>query len=166
MDETRDDIPVTVTEGPTEPERPYRYRLERGWAKRQLIHELARMEKTQQLLAQEYGVSESAVTQFKQRHQPEIEAVKLDIENEFAGLWVARKVNRLAELESDIERIIQTNAGDTVRMADAEILRTKAALLKQVADELGQIPNKSHVKIEAETTVRYLMTGVDDEDLR
>jgi predicted transcriptional regulator len=154
------------TEGPTEPQKPYRYRLERGWAKRQLIHELARMEKTQQLLAQEYGVTESAVTQFKQRHQAEIEAVKLDIENEFAGLWVARKVNRLAELESDIERIISTNAGDTVRMADAEILRTKAALLKQVADELGQIPNKSHIRIEQDTVVRYLMTGVDDTDLK
>lgn len=165
MDETRDDIPVT-TDSQTDQERPYRYRLERGWAKRQLIHELARMEKTQVQLAQEYGVVQSSISEFGTRHRAEIEAVKLDIENEFAGLWVAKKVNRLAELESDIERIIQTNAGDTVRMADAEILRTKAALLKQVADELGQIPNKSHVKIESETVVRYLMTGVDDENLK
>jgi hypothetical protein len=165
MDETRDDIQIPA-DSPTDEERPYRYRLERGWAKRQLIHELARMEKTQIVLAREYGVTQGAVSQFQTRHQAEIDAVKLDIENEFAGLWVAKKVNRLAELESDIERIIQTNAGDTVRMADAEILRTKAALLRQIADELGQIPNKSHVKIESENVVRYLMTDVDDENLR
>jgi transposase-like protein len=154
------------TDSSADEPRPHGYKLERGWAKRQLIQEMARMEKTQTQLAREYGVVQSSISEFGTRHAVEIEAAKVDIESEFAGLWVAKKVNRLAELESDIERIIESNAGDTVRMADAELLRVKAGLLRQVADELGQIPNKSHVKVEQEIKVKYLMTDVNDEDLR
>jgi hypothetical protein len=124
-------------------------KLERAYVRRRLIVELAKEEKTQRELAAIYGCAPSAIAQFKERNLPAILEARLDLGNEFTGLWIAQKLDRLAELEALFE--------DTVSARDRE---TKAMLLRHAAEELGQIPNKSTLDITAEVKVR--IEGLDD----
>lgn len=128
-------------------------KLESGWAKRKLIHELARMEKNQIQLAAEYGVVQSSISEFSTRHRPEIDAVKQDIENEFAGLWIVEKVNRLAEAQADVEAISEALGSTT----DEKLLRVKLAIMRQVAEEMGQL--KTNVEVGGK--VSYVIEGID-----
>lgn len=149
-------------------------KLNRGHVKFRLIRALADGSKTQSQLARDFGVVSSAITQFKQAHRAEIEAVRADLNNEFAGLVLANKANRLAELEADIEaigdgRIRVTIEGEdgreiTSEKVDPALLRAKHAALKAIAEELGQLPSKLNVSVDP-VTVRYEVSGVPDEDL-
>jgi hypothetical protein len=124
-------------------------KLERAYARRRLIIDLAKEEKTQRELAALYDCSVSSINEFKARHMPAILEARADLGNEFTGLWIAQKLDRLAELEALFE--------DTVSARDRE---TKAMLLRHAAEELGQIPNKSTLDITAEVKVR--IEGLDD----
>lgn len=141
-----------------------RYPLERGHVRYKLIHELARGEKTLTKLAEEYGVVHSAIIQFRDRHQTRVNEVKADIENEFAGLWIAEKRARIAEYQADVELINDSGAGQNTKMADADMLRVKAAIMRAVADELGHIPSKVNINVSQKVT--YVIEGVDPETLR
>lgn len=153
-----------------------RHPLTRGHIKHKLIHELARDEKTQRVLAREYGVAQSAISQFKTRYATEIAEVRADLENEFAGLWIAQKMRRLAEYQADAEEIgdarVQAIVGQdaegepiAVEKVDTALVRAKHAALRAVAEEMGQIPAKVNITVEP-VTVRYEVVGVDPEDLK
>lgn len=141
-----------------------RYPLERGNVRWKLIHELARGEKPQTVLAEEYGVVQSAISQFRDRHLTEINEVRADIENEFAGLWIADKKRRVAEYQAEIELIEEVRGGTVRNMRDVELSKLKAAVLRAVADELGQIPARMNVSVNHKVT--YVIEGVDMENLR
>lgn len=153
-----------MAESPTEVVRRTRYPLERGHVRYKLVHELARGEKPRAQLATEYGVVPSAITQFADRHQTEIDEVKADIENEFAGLWVADKKRRIAEYQADIEIVTDAVGGTPANMKDAELMKLKATLIRAVADELGQIPARMNINVTQKIT--YSIEGVDPEALR
>ncbi len=140
------------------------YSLERGWVTRKLIHELARMEKTVTKLAEEYGVYPSAISQFKARHATEIDEIKKDIEDAFAGLWITNKSLRIAEYQAEIDIIEDSRGGGIRSMSDVEMSKLKSAILKAVAEELGQIPNK--VSLDVRQKVTYEIEGIDPESLR
>lgn len=157
---------------------PGRHRrpLSRGHIKWKLIQELARQDKTQRALAREYDVAHSSITEFKQRHAAEIAEVRADLENEFAGLWIAQKTQRLAEYQTDAEEIgdarVQAIVGHdedgepiTAEKVDAALIRAKHAALRAAAEELGQIPAKVNITIDP-VTVRYEVVGVSPEDLK
>lgn len=153
----------TPSDAPTNsPPIKHRRPLNRGWAKVKLIRELAQMEKTQTQLAAEYGVTQGAISQFANKHKAEIDAVKADIENELAGLWIAEKKNRIAEYQADVE-LLTASVGDELtegkEASEAFLLRIKASLLKSVADELGDIPAKVNVNVTQKIT--YSVEGVD-----
>jgi hypothetical protein len=183
-----------VSEQPSERvQRTTRVHLERPWNRRRLIHELARGEVKQSDLAVRYDVSRVAITDFKARHADAIEQVRADLENEFAGLWIADKTNRLMALQDDIEhiatRLTSTDLEDALadyvrdddidsderkrraeRVADALAadpawMRLRHQALRAAADELGQIPNKTTVAIEQPITVRHVLEGVDVDGL-
>jgi archaellum component FlaC len=135
-----------------------RNKLEKGWAKSRLIMELARMEKTQVDLAQEYGVVQSSISEFASRHRDEIEAHKAHIKDELFGLWIADKRNRLAEYQTDVEAINDALESE----ADEKLLRAKLAVMRQVAEELGQL--KAQVDLSGRLT--YVIEGVDMDALR
>jgi len=141
-----------------------RYPLERGHVRWKLIHELARGEKTRTALAKEYGVTQSAITQFADRHRTRIDEVRADIENEFAGLWIADKRRRIEEYAAEIDLIEEVRAGTVRNMRDVELSKLKAAILRAVADELGQIPARMNVSVNQKVT--YVIEGVDPETLR
>jgi hypothetical protein len=140
-----------------EGERRHAYPLSRGWVKHKLIHEIARDEKSTSQLAEEYGVTPSAISQFKTRHRTQIDEVKADIENEFAGLWIAQKKARLAEYQHDADRISESD--------DPQYMRIKAQLMKAVAEEMGHLPTKTSMTV-SPNNITYVIEGVNPEDLQ
>lgn len=188
MDPTDDD-----TAGqPSGPRPRSRHRLERPWVRRQLIHELARGEETQTFLAERHQVTKQAITEFKHRHATEIDQVRGDLENEFAGLWVADKQNRIAVYQDEIETISERLANDELEQAledyidagddtderkrraerVADLLsqnptwaRLRQAAIKAVAEELGALPQRMSVNLEGNVGIRYEVVGLDQEKL-
>lgn len=154
-------------DGPTEEtdedeeEQPRRIKL-KGFVAAKLIRELAIDEKPQTQLAEEYGVRQSTISMFKTRHAQRITEVRDDLANEFAGLWIAMKANRLAEYQADVEAINAKAQASKTTMADSEMIRTKASLLKSVAEELGQLPGRASTVIN--TPVVYQIQGEFDPE--
>lgn len=133
-------------------------KLERGGTRERLILELAQGEKHQRQLATEYGVARSSIAEFKARHLDKIEDRAERLADEWAGLWVADKRNRIIEAQADVEAI--NDALD--QTTDAQLLRTKLAIMRQVAEELGQLTEK----IELGGRLTYVVEGVNLEALR
>lgn len=123
--------------------------LERPGRRRKLQRELARGEKTMRELAREYGVDHKAITKFRDRHEAVIEDMRQAIDDEFAGLWIAQKSERLAEM------IELYDDGTSPR--DRE---TKLSVLRHAAEELGQIPNRT--TIDFAQPVHVVIEGGDD----
>ena len=158
-----------------------RYHLERGWKKRYLITEIAKGEKSESALARELDCHRQSIRDFKARHAAEIEKAVRDIEDQFVGLWVADKVNRLAEYQQDIEdaNVVISEELDGA-LASPEIdpldpggdegggpieraplwIRLKHQALRAAAEELGQIPNRVRLDV-AGRVVTYAVEGVD-----
>lgn len=132
--------------------------LTRGWRKVFVMRELAKGERTQGDIAREFGVSSAAVTQFAQAHGPEIDEIRASLASEWAGLWVADKNKRLAEYQSDIDKITQ----DLIDTPDDKLLALKVKILRQVAEETGQLKNQ----VEVGGTITYVVRGVDPDDLQ
>lgn len=129
--------------------------LEKPWIRQSLIRELAQSEK-QRDLATKYGVTEGAITQFKTRHALRIEEVRQNLDDEFAGLWIAKKQNRIEIYQNDLEMLEIINNPDNIKI--------KTALLKGVAEELGQLPPKVNVQVNQPIT--YHIEGVDPDELK
>lgn len=159
-----------------------RYPLERPWIRWQLVRELALKEETRAQLARRYGVDRSAMTQFAQRHTAAIAAVEREIENEMAGLWIAQKRNRIAVYQQDVEEITKLVERDVDpstapnRPADRDdpgagqivvlgakvpsLLRVKAQILHQVAEELGELSVK--ISVEAQELGNQIASLVEE----
>lgn len=152
-------VPEASDSSPDMP--PERYRLV-GWRAQQLCHDLAAGEKTQVELAAEHGVTQPAIAMFKARNAARIAAVRERLDDEFAGLWIAQKRNRVAEYQSDVERINAKSQKDGATMADADMLRVKGTFLKAVAEELGQLPARVNVSV---SPVVHILEGVSREEL-
>lgn len=130
--------------------------LERGWVRHRLIREIALGEKRNMDLAAEYGVSSTSISNFKNRYAMEIEEVRNNLADEYAGLWVAKKVQRINELQQAAEKMA---VGTSPR--NAEVLVT---ILKAAAEELGQLPARTQVNISNEITT-YEIVGIDPDDI-
>lgn len=137
-------------------ERAHRGHLERPWVRMRLIRDLATGEISQAQMAQVYGVSRPSITLFKQRHLYEIEEVRAKIADEYAGLWVAGKKERLAAYQQKVEDMLEGNSP-----RHAEVL---VGILKAVAEELGDLPARTAVQITTEN-VQYQIVGIDPEAL-
>lgn len=147
--------------------RSHKGKLERGWRKGALIRELAEGERSQVALAGQYGVVQSSISEFAARHADEIAFVRENLEDEFAGIWVAKKTNRLREYEADLERIADAlDVPDSGGMEEKDLIAAKHRALRAVAEELGQLPNRMSVSAEVQTRVTYTVPGVDVSDLR
>jgi hypothetical protein len=130
--------------------------LEKGWARAKLIRELALQEQPQTELAEYYGVAQSTIATFKKRHWVEIERIRNNLADEYADLWIAQKRNRLAELQAAAEKL----AGKP----DARSAEVLAKLLKDAAEELGDLPTRTQVNVNT-ANVTYEIVGVDPEVL-
>lgn len=183
---------ATAEPGDVAPDQPIRFKLEPAHIKQRLIRELAEQKKTQAVLAKEYGVSHPSIVSFKQRHKRRIEAVRADLENEFAGLWIADKSARVAHYEATIEQldaqifralegltdresiVAQLMSGTAVEDIDVagdisdtltRLMKEKARALRAVAEELGQLPSRVQVNLGAGTSATLKLEGVDLDKL-
>lgn len=129
-------------------------KLEQPGTRRRLIHTLARADRPIRQVAREFNCDESSVREFRDRHTDEIAAVTEDIDNEFAGLWIAQKQERLDVL-TDLFR-----AADT---GDLDGIKVQIDILRKAAEELGQIPNRTTVKVDG--GMRIELVGVDPDTL-
>lgn len=155
---------------PIEPETPKRRaRLERHVRTRiNLIRDLATSDMNQIELAAKYGCVQSAISEFTKRHADDIMALRAKADDEFVSLWAANKVNRIAEVQQVIEDIT-THAEwaqelDERAAPDVELLRVKLAALRQISEELGQLPARVTHKIEGSITT--IIEGVDHDALK
>lgn len=130
--------------------------LDRGWVKHRLIRDYALGEKTGAQLAKEYGVSQTSMSLFKKRHAMDIEEVRNNLADEYAGVWVAKKIERIREYQEAAEKMA---VGTSPR--NAEVL---TSILKAVAEELGQLPARQQVNVSTEN-VTYQIVGIDLDDL-
>ena len=130
--------------------------LERGWVKHRLIRDFALGEKTGVELAEQYGCSVTSISQFKKRHSMEIEEVRNNLADEYAGVWVAQKLDRIREYQEAAEKMA---AGSSPR--NAEVL---VSILKAVAEELGQLPARTQVNVQ-NNQVEYQIVGVSPDDI-
>ena len=138
-----DDVAVSVCQKP--------------WERRQLCRELATGEHTHAVLGKRYGVTRQAITAFAKRYAREIDAIKADLDNEFAGLWIAQKAARIAAYQADLEASEAGGYG-----SHFEQIRTRTQILKSVAEELGQLPPRATITI---VPVQHILEGVDPDAL-
>lgn len=131
---------------------------ERPWHRRQFCRELAAGEVSRAALARKYGISRAAVTQFARRHQAEIDELKANADDAFAGLWIADKSARMAAYQADLEL-----SGTGKYGSHWEQIRTRTQILKQVAEELGQMPPRAGIVV---IPVTHVIEGVDVEALK
>lgn len=136
-------------------EQPTSNRKLRGWVKYSLVDDLVEGIKTYEALAIKYDVSPQRIGQFKKQNEELIDERRKNAADEFAGMWIAKKKNRVAAYEADVDRI------DELEL-DPQWTRIKHAALKSVAEELGQL--KTY--IDAETRVNYTVDGVDMDKLQ
>ena len=130
--------------------------LERGWVKHRLIRDFALGERTGVELAVQYGCSNASISQFKKRHALEIEEVRNHLADEYAGVWVANKIDRIREYQEAAEKMA---SGASPR--NAEVL---VSILKAVAEELGQLPARTQVNVSQEN-VTYEIVGISPDDI-
>jgi len=143
--------------------------------------ELATSGKTQAKLAEEYGVVESSISEFKTRHRQTIEQVRADQENEFAGIAIAEKATRLATyldvLDTALKPVPKVNAKGEIMYGLPDengerhpIMEIDAGvaqkILRNVAEELGHLPNRVTLGGEVGVTTNYKINGVEPENLR
>ncbi len=130
--------------------------LERGWVKHRLIRDFALGEKSGAELAEIYGVSQTSISQFKKRHSLEIEEVRNDLADQYAGVWVARKLDRIREYQVAAEKMA---SGESARSQEVLV-----SILKAVAEELGDLPARTQVNVSNENVV-YEIVGVSVDDI-
>jgi hypothetical protein len=129
-----------------------------GRNKLYVIRALATGDPKPSALARQFGVGANAITNFKRRNQRAIDEVRKALDDQFAGLWVARKEARLAELEWMIDIL-----GEAIEECpDADMIRVRAGLLKNVSEELGQLPPRTQV---VSARVTHVVEGFTTDEL-
>jgi hypothetical protein len=131
--------------------------LERGWVAHRLIRDFALGEKNGQELADIYGCSRQSISAFKRKYSLEIEEVRNNLADEYAGLWVAKKLDRIREYQVAAEKMA---SGQSARSQEVLI-----SILKAVAEELGDLPARTQVQVNT-AAVTYQVVAVDLEDLQ
>jgi hypothetical protein len=83
----------------------------RGALRSELIRELAVGDRTHEQLGEKYGRSTQAVHQFSARNADEIrlakQALVADPSDEYAGVAIAKKLNRIADADKDLADVIE-----------------------------------------------------------
>lgn len=125
--------------------------------KQALCRELAKDEVTRADLARKYDMTRQGITEFAHRNAERIAQIAADLDDEFAGLWIASKQQRINAYMDEYERLNGHPNAD-----HHEWSKARQAALRAVADELGSIPNRSQVAV---SVVKHELEGVDVADL-
>jgi hypothetical protein len=126
--------------------------------RRELQRLLADGTERRSALARRFGVSPSYVTQFAKTYAREIDDIRRDLDNEFAGLWIASKVNRVLALQAEYTRAAGSDKAD-----HHEWIKARLQALHQAAEELGQLPPRATVAV---VPVVHVIEGIDVDLLK
>lgn len=159
----------TAEGSPVQPPKHPNFRaLERADVRVQVIRAIAMGDKTNTQIARDFGVTESAIRQFKQRHEFRIDQVRKALDNEYAGIALASKVARVATYSDQVLKILEVleDPAQVARagMGYAELARVAQQGMRSIADELGQIPTRSQVEVSG--TLNCTVNGVELDALR
>jgi predicted RecB family endonuclease len=131
-------------------------------------------------IAEQLGVEHTDILMFQEENVSDIAEVKAALTGqlaiETAGLWVAKKHNRIAEMQEDIEDIndilktmreqglARVTNSDLGTKRHYNLLRGKLALLRNVADELDArvLPPGSKPGDGDDTNVVHYVIEADD----
>jgi hypothetical protein len=106
------------------------------------------------------------VSEFKERHALRIAEVRQNAADEYAGIWIADKKNRIEELRSHVDYcrnlLDDPDRQARVNVGTAEILGAARQALHAASEELGQLPARG-IKHEGGVSVRYEIAGVDPD---
>ena len=122
-----------------------------------LKRELAMGDKTQYLLAKEYGMTQPGIALFKQRHQAAIDDIRENLANTLAGLPLVRKENRIAMYEDQIEQLRNHPNANHHEWSKGVFIG-----LHNIAEEVGGLPPRQTITI---IPVEHVIVGVDSGDL-
>jgi hypothetical protein len=166
--------------------------LYRGRTRLALIRDLAMGEWSNKEIASQLGATPEAIAAFAADHADEISEVRAALAGhlaiETAGLWVSKKQNRLAEYQQDIEDCelivaamrkqlygeaeelgvaAETVLGGLGSRRHHNLMKTKLALMKAVADELSPRMGVTFTpsnEDEDKNTVRYVIEASEFGD--
>lgn len=151
-----------------------------GLNHRQIVRLLAAQELSLGQIAERYNCTPQAVGQFRDRNAEEIAAVRADMDDEFAGMAIASKVNRVAMLQEIAEKALEpvpkisangkvtyviNEDGESEMVMEVDA-RAAMAALKQVAEELGQLVARTQMSGDMQTTTTYRIEGINPESLK
>ncbi len=164
--------------GERPPGRPRVPVLEHPLTRRVLQQDLAHGGMSQTQLGEKYGVDQSAISQFAARHAATIQQIRDDAADEFAGLAIAKKAARLEVYRELLDAAMtpvpkmaggavvidpESEEGAIVYEIDAGVAQK---ILRNVAEELGHLPNRVTLGGEVGVTTNYKINGLDPEALK
>lgn len=170
----------------TPPPEKHRHKLERPFHVRYKLQRLlAEGECSNAQLGRQFGTTAEAIREFGKRHKEVIDHIRTNLHDEYAGMWIADKRERLQRyqntaeiLERQIEAVDQGQTADAVEGIDDEgepvlggdvsgpLSRLTRALnntLRAVAEERGQLPTRMLVKSEGGGAVHVYGGDVDTD---
>lgn len=144
-----------------------------GWLRYRLLRDLAallpvtgteaeQLEKLQNV-AKKYNCSAKRVLTFLQENLFTIEEVRANSDDEYAGLWITRRAERIAAHEQfvqDIEDALNSGWSEDPQVY-AKLRRLQMMSLRYVEESLGQLPNRVTVDSSSQVTVKYTVEGAE-----
>jgi hypothetical protein len=105
-----------------------------------------------QAIADEEEVSLDAIYQFASRNKEEIrlakQALVADPNDEYAGVAIAKKLNRIADTNQDLADVIELLSDPDLTPTQRKgFLGLKSKLRREVAEEKGELPVRSHLEL-------------------
>lgn len=126
--------------------------------RREIQRALADGTEKRSAIARRFGVTAGYITQFAKQYAREIDDIRRNLDDEFAGLWIASKVNRVIAYQADYTQTLTDP-----RSSHHEWVKSRAMILRQVAEELGQLPPRTTVTV---IPVVHVIEGIDVDLLK
>lgn len=136
----------------------------RGYRRLSLIRDLAEGKMTRATIAEKYGIAEPTLYHFQKTHAAAIQEVRENFEDELAGLWAAKKANRVAEYQTIAEQSAALVESDPANERVATHQKVRIQALRTIAEEMGALPQRMQVQASVDP-VRVEVVGVNTEDL-
>jgi hypothetical protein len=110
------------------------------------------------VLAGKYNMTPQGISSFKKRHALAIDEIREHLDDDFAGLPLAIKKNRIAAYEDEVERLTSHPHAD-----HHEWSKARQMAYRNIAEELGQLPPRATITV---VPVVHMVEAVDLEELK
>jgi hypothetical protein len=124
-----------------------------GVLRTELVRDLALGAETHDQLAEKYGRGIDTIAHFSSRNKDEIrrakQALVADPSDEYAGIAIAHKWDRVADADRDLQYVIELLEDPNLTPSQRKhYIALKSKLRREVAEEKGELPVRSHVELD------------------